>query len=159
TGNPFYPAAFLGSPGTTFPDTTLREYAHRWGVTRTVSDALVVYLNWPAFHAVIAMLGLVGLAGWMVVRRRVLTRPQVIFTSGALAITVVTLAPLPSTPYSAGNGMTFVSGFIHWDSMRYVALLPILGWTALAFLLDAGAGAPLWRTVAAIALTIAALVT
>ena len=33
--------------------------------------------------------------------------------------------------------MTFRSGFVHWDSMRYVALLPFLGWVALGFLLDA----------------------
>jgi hypothetical protein len=32
--------------------------------------------------------------------------------------------------------MTFRSGFIHWDSMRYVALVPILGWIALGLLLD-----------------------
>jgi hypothetical protein len=32
--------------------------------------------------------------------------------------------------------MTFRSGFIHWDSMRYVALVPLLGWVALGFLLD-----------------------
>ena len=38
--------------------------------------------------------------------------------------------------------MTFRSGFVHWDSMRYIALAVILGWAALAFLIDAGAG---WR--------------
>ncbi|HMH78507.1 MAG TPA: hypothetical protein VK547_17860, partial [Candidatus Udaeobacter sp.] len=36
----------------------------------------------------------------------------------------------------AGNAMTFRSGFIHWDSMRYIALVPILGWVALGFLVD-----------------------
>ncbi len=70
---------------------------------------------------------------------------------GALAVVVVTLILLPGTPYSAGNGMTFAAGLIHWDSMRYVALLPILGWVALGFLIDAGAGAPSWRTLAAVA--------
>ena len=48
-------------------------------------------------------------------------------------------------PYSAGNAMTFRSGFIHWDSMRYVALLPFLGWAALGFVIDGGAGAGPWR--------------
>src|SRR5438034_879557 len=143
------------------PRSSSRRRASREGIARAIGDALAVYLNWPRFHAVLAIVGLVALAGWLVVRlavlRRAMTRPQAFFVCGTLAITVVTLGLLPSTPYSAGNGMTFVSGFIHWDSMRYVALLPILGWTALAFLMDAGAGAPLWRTGAAIALTIAAL--
>jgi hypothetical protein len=43
--------------------------------------------------------------------------------------------------------------------MRYVALLPILGWTALGVLLDAGAGAPRRRTLAAILITGAVLLT
>jgi hypothetical protein len=157
TGNPLYPAAFLGAPGTTFPHTTLREYAREYGVARTVSDALVVYLNWPLVHAGLAIVGLAGLAAWLAVRRRALSRPRAFFASGALVITVVTLVLLPSTPDSAGNGMTFVSGFIHWDSMRYVALLPILGWVALGALVDAGAGAPLWRALVAGVVTIAAL--
>ena len=157
TGNPLYPAAFLGAPGTTFPHTTLREYAHEYGVARTVRDALVVYLNWPRLHAALAIVGLAGLAARLAMRGRALSRPQAFFACGALAITVVTLVLLPSTPYSAGNGMTFVSGFIHWDSMRYVALLPIFGWVALGAFIDAGAGAPLWRTLVAGAVTVAAL--
>jgi hypothetical protein len=36
-----------------------------------------------------------------------------------------------------------------------VALLPVLGWTALGALLDAGAGARLWRTCAAVAVCLA----
>ena len=51
--------------------------------------------------------------------------------------------------------MTFVSGFIHWDSMRYVALLTILGWVALGFLV--GAGVHPSRTIVAIAITVAAV--
>jgi hypothetical protein len=47
--------------------------------------------------------------------------------------------------------MTFVSGFIHWDSMRYVALLAILGWVALGFLV--GTGVHPSRTILAIAIT------
>src|SRR5262249_910647 len=43
------------------------------------------------------------------------------------------------------------------DSMRYVGLVPILGWTALAFLLDAGRGATAWRMLAAVLITLAAL--
>lgn len=159
TGNPAYPAAFLFWPGATFPHTTLREYAQQYGVTRAVSDALVVYLNWPRFHATLGIVGLASAAGWLVGRRRTMTRPQAFFASGTLAITVVTLLVLPGTPYSAGNGMTFVAGLIHWDSMRYIALLPILGWVALGVLIDAGAGVPHWRTVAAAAVTIGALMT
>src|SRR4029453_7320487 len=53
----------------------------------------------------------------------------------------VILVLLPSMPYSAGNAMTFRSGFIHWDSMRYVALVPLIGWAALGFVIDGGAGA------------------
>jgi len=44
---------------------------------------------------------------------------------------------LPTMPYSAGNAMTLRSGLVHWDSMRYVALLPLLGWTALGATLAA----------------------
>src|SRR5262245_47400881 len=40
TGNPVYPAAFLGRPGATFPETTLLEYGRQYGVSRTVTDAL-----------------------------------------------------------------------------------------------------------------------
>jgi hypothetical protein len=157
TENPVYPAAFLVWPGTTFPQTTLGEYAREYGLVRAVGDALIVYLNWPRFHAAAAIAGLVGIAAWCLVRTR--SRPKRMFTVGALAISAITIALLPSTPYSAGNGMTFVSGFIHWDSMRYVALLPILGWAAVGVLLDAGAGAPLWRMLVAIAVIAGALAT
>jgi hypothetical protein len=67
------------------------------------------------------------------------------------------LLTLPTNPYSAGNAMTFRSGFVHWDSMRYVGLLPLLGWTALGVLLDGGVGTARWTTIAAAAVTIAAL--
>ena len=157
-GNPVYPAAFLFWPGATFPHTTLREYAQHYGVGRAIGDALVVYLNWSRFHGCLAILGLIGLAGSLVVRRRMLTRFQAVFACGALAITAITLLLLPSTPYSAGNGMTFATGIVHWDSMRYVALLPILGWTAFGLLVDAGAGAAVARTVVAVVLTLGALI-
>jgi hypothetical protein len=152
TGNPVYPAAFLFWPGATFPHTRLREYAQQYGLARTVSDALVVYLNWPRFHAWLGVAGLAGLAVWLAVRRRGPGRPCAGFAAGALAVVAVTLVLLPSAPYSAGNGMTFAAGLIHWDSMRYIALLPILGWVALGFLLDAGVEAPPWRTLAAVAI-------
>ena len=42
-----------------------------------------------------------------------------------MAATILFL--LPFAPYSAGNALTFRSGFIHWDSMRYVALAALLG--------------------------------
>jgi hypothetical protein len=146
TGNPLYPAAFLFWPGTTFSQTTLREYGHQYGLARAVSDSLVVYLNWPRLHGVLAIVGLVGLTAWLGARRSMTTRPQTYFACAALAVTALVLVLLPVTPYSAGNPMTFASGVIHWDSMRYIALLPMLGWAALGFLVDAGAGAPHWRT-------------
>jgi len=70
-------------------------------------------------------------------------------------LATATLALLPIAPYSAGNAMTFRSGFIHWDSMRYIALLPILGWAALGFLIDAGPGASAWRMISAVGIAIA----
>jgi hypothetical protein len=152
TGNPLYPAAFLIWPGSRFPGTTLVEYSREYGLRRAVGDALHVYLNWPPFHAVVAVVGLVGLAGWLGWRRRAVTRPAMYFAAGTLTITAAILLLLPATPFSAGNIMTFRSGFVHWDSMRYVALLPILGWVALAFLIDAGTGAGLFRLVAAAAI-------
>jgi hypothetical protein len=153
TGNPVYPAAFLSQPGTTFPLTTLREYARQYGVARTLSDAAAVYLDWPKLHGALAVTGLVGLAGWLVAVRAK-TRSERSFAFATLAIVAVTLGLLPVTPFSAGNAWTFVSGFIHWDSMRYVALLAILGWTALGFVVGAG-GHPS-RTIVAIAITGAA---
>jgi len=36
-GNPVYPAALLGWSGTTFPETTLREYARHYGLRRTIA--------------------------------------------------------------------------------------------------------------------------
>jgi hypothetical protein len=137
TGNPVYPAAGLFWTGTTFPETTLLEYSRHYGLRRAVADALSVYMNWPVLHAVLSVVGLIGLAAWLARRRRALTGPTRAFGLGALAITTVVLVLLPATPYSAGNAMTFRSGFVHWDSMRYVALLPFLGWVALGFLLDA----------------------
>jgi hypothetical protein len=134
TGNPVYPAAFLGWPGTTFPETTLLEYARHYGVRRTVGDALAVYADWPRAYAVLAALGLAGLAGRLALARGALSRPQRYHALGTLAIAATTLALLPVAPFSAGNAMTFRSGFVHWDSMRYVALLPILGWVALGAL-------------------------
>ncbi|MBM4442339.1 MAG: hypothetical protein FJ027_18140, partial [Candidatus Rokubacteria bacterium] len=157
TGNPVYPAKFLWWPGGTFPHTTLREYAAHYGLARTLRDALAVYLDWPLFHALLAVAGLGGLAVVLAVRRGAVSRAQRYFAGGALAIAIVTLLALPSTPYSAGNGMTFVSGFIHWDSMRYVALLPLLGWTAAGMLLAGGAGAPASRLVAGLVVIAAML--
>jgi hypothetical protein len=155
TGNPVYPAAFLGWPGARFPETTLLEYGRSYGLRRAVTDALAVYMNWPRSHAVLAILGLIGIAGWSMVRRRAASRPCRYFAGGTLALAAAIVILLPAAPYSAGNALTFRSGFIHWDSMRYVALLPILGWTALGFLVDAGA--PRRRTLAAILITAAAL--
>ena len=136
TGNPFYPAGVLWWPGTSFPFTTLREYGHHYGVSRAVRDALHVYMNWPVFHAALAVLGLLGMALWLARRWRARTRAQSFLALGTLGITVITLLLLPSTPYSAGIGMTFVAGFVHWDSMRYVGVLPLLGWACLGFVLD-----------------------
>jgi hypothetical protein len=154
TGNPVYPAAFLSQPGTTFPHTTLREYAQRYGVARTVGDAASVYLDWPVLHGALAVIGLVGLAGWLV-SVGAKTRSERSFAFATLAIVAVTLGLLPITPFSAGNDWTFVSGFIHWDSMRYIAVLAILGWVALGFLV--GTGVHPSRTIVAIAIMVAAV--
>ncbi|HEY3190219.1 MAG TPA: hypothetical protein VGJ70_22195, partial [Solirubrobacteraceae bacterium] len=158
TGNPVYPAAFLVWPGVTFPETTLVEYARRYGLRRALGDALAVYANWPAVHAALAAAGVVGLAGWLVLGRRT-GRTRRFFACATLVLVATVLALLPGAPYSAGNALTFRSGFVHWDSMRYVALVPILGWTALGFLIDAGAGAPWWRSLAALVVAGAALTT
>ena len=136
TGNPVYPAKFLVWRGTTFPETTLLEYARHYGARRTIADALVMYADWPRSHALLAVLGLLGLAGWLAWHRRSLTRARRYFAGGTLAMAATMLVLLPFAPYSAGNAMTFRSGFIHWDSMRYIALVPILGWVALGFLVD-----------------------
>jgi hypothetical protein len=136
TGNPVYPAALLVWPGTTFPETTLLEYARRYGLGRTLRDAVVVYVDWPRTHAILAGAGLVGVAVWRGWSGHGATRSQRGFVVGALALAGAVLVLLPAAPYSAGNAMTFRSGFIHWDSMRYVALVPLMGWVALGFLLD-----------------------
>jgi hypothetical protein len=157
TGNPVYPAAFLVWPGATFPESTLREYARHYGMARALADALRVYLMWPVAHALLCVLGFVALAGGLGLRRGALSRPSRYFACGALTLAVAILVLLPSMPYSAGNAMTFRSGFIHWDSMRYVALLPLLGWAALGFVLDGGVGAPAWRLLAAAVISAGAL--
>jgi hypothetical protein len=158
TGNPVYPARFLFWPGATFPETTLREYAQAYGTSRAIRDALAVYMDWPVLHASVAVIGLVGLGVSLLVRRRAAVRAERYFALGALAITVAMLVTLPGMPYSAGNAMTFRSGFVHWDSMRYVALVPLLGWTALASLLHAGAPRARWSAIATAAVTMSALV-
>lgn len=139
-GNPVYPARFLIWPGATFPETSLVEYARRWGVARAISDALAVYLNWPHRHGALAAIGLVALVVWLAWRRGRMTRPRAFFAIGGTVLAVAIVALLPPTPYSAGNAMTFRSGFVHWDSMRYVGVVAILGWTALAFAIDATLG-------------------
>jgi hypothetical protein len=53
--------------------------------------------------------------------------------------------------------MTFRSGFVHWDSMRYVGLLPLLGWSALGVLVEGGAGTVRWRAGAAATIILAAM--
>jgi hypothetical protein len=153
TGNPVHPAAFLAWPGTTFPETTLLEYARHYGLRRAIGDAVVVYADWPRSHALLAALGLLGLAAWLAGRRRSLTRSQRFFAGGTLALSAVVLLLLPVAPYSAGNAMTFRSGFIHWDSMRYIALVPVLGWIALGVLLDRRGSWPAAVVVAAALLT------
>ncbi len=159
TGNPFYPAAVLIWPGSTFPETRLLEYSQRYGFAKATLDALAVYMNWPLFHGGMAVIGLLGLGGWLAWRRRSLSRPQAYFAVGALVITASVVILLPATPFSAGNAMTFRSGLIHWDSMRYVGLLPILGWVGLAFLIDAGRGASPWRMLAAVVIVSTSLMT
>jgi len=116
----------------------LLEYARYWGWRRMVADALAVYLDWPLLHGLLATAGLVSLAGWLAWRRGALSRSARYFGVAALAITTLTLATLPTMPFSAGNAMTLHSGFVHWDSMRYVALLFFLGWAALGLLLANG---------------------
>jgi hypothetical protein len=150
TGNPVYPAAFFVWPGVTFPETTLLEYWRRYGAERAGRDALGVYANWPRAHAALATLGVVALTVWSVLRWRLTPATRRTFACVVLLVIVTMLALLPAAPYSAGNAMTFRSGFVHWDSMRYVALVPLLGWTALGFVIDAGAGARWWRTASAI---------
>jgi hypothetical protein len=157
TGNPIYPAAFLGWPGTTFPETTLREYAAHYGLRRALADAFAVYADWPRSHAALAGLGLTGLAGWLALNRRSLPRTRRYFAGGSLAMAVIVLALQPFAPYSAGNAMTFRAGVVHWDSMRYVALVPILGWAALGFLIDALGGR--WSAAASAVVVVAAVLT
>jgi hypothetical protein len=159
TGNPLYPAAFVFWPGTRFPETTLREYASHYGLRRALADACDVYLNWPALHATLGMLGLAGLAGTLAFKRGAVARPARYFAWGGLALAAANLVLLPSAPYSAGNAMTFRSGFIHWDSMRYVALLPLIGWAALGFVIDGGAGAAPWRILTAVLISVGAPLT
>jgi hypothetical protein len=157
TGNPVYPAAFLGWPGTTFPETTLREYAAHYGLRRALGDALAVYADWPRSHAALAGLGLTGLAAWLARHRRALPPARRSFAGGSLAMAVIVLALLPFAPYSAGNALTFRAGLVHWDSMRYVALLPILGWVALGFLIDALGGR--WTGAASVVVVVGVLLT
>jgi hypothetical protein len=149
TGNPVYPAAFLAWPGTTFPETTLLEYARRYGIGRAAADAFAVYLNWPRLHAGLAVAGLLGLAAWLVATRRSLTRGQRYLAATSLAVVAAVLVPLPAAPFSAGNALTFRAGFVHWDSLRYVAVALVLGWVGLAVVIDGGAGARPARGLAA----------
>ena len=135
TGNPVYPAAFLAWPGATFPETTLLEYARHYGLRRALGDAVVVYADWPRAHAALAALGLAGLAAGSGGADARYPRAGAIWPA-AHSPGRPRPGLLPVAPYSAGNAMTFRSGFIHWDSMRYVALVPILGWIALGLLLD-----------------------
>jgi len=79
------------------------------------------------------------------------------YALATLGTAALVLAALPRTPYSAGNAMTFRSGLVHWDSMRYLGLVPLLGWAGLGFLLDAGAGAARWRTAIAVLIAVSAL--
>src|SRR5262249_25307663 len=108
-------------------------------------------------HALLALAGLAGLGVWLAARRGSLSRPRRHFAVIALSATGLVLTLLPLTPYSAGNAMTFRSGLVHWHSMRYLGLLPLLGWGALGLPLDAGAGAPPWRPGAALVIALAAL--
>jgi hypothetical protein len=48
------------------------------------------------------------------------------------AIALVVVALLPWQAFSAGNGDNFPLGQIHSQSMRYVTILPILGWLWVA---------------------------
>ncbi len=172
-GNPVYPAAFLFWSGTVFSETTLAEYARRYGLGRTVADALSVYTDWGRFHAAMAILGLACLAADLVRQRSARGRQdrrgvanatsRAFFAAGGLAIVAAALILLPYMPYSAGNAMTFRSGFVHWDSMRYVALVALIGWVALATSLDGGVardgGYARVRALAATLVTVGCLLT
>jgi hypothetical protein len=141
-GNPLFPAPVFGLPGVeAISDrTTIAEYVRSFGWWKGLRDVLGVYLNWPASHAVLAIIGLLA-AGVIAVlgrdhfdgtcRRRMLA---------VTAIAGAVLAVLPWQPMSAGHSATFAASEVHSQSMRFILVVPMLGWIGLGTAIDA-----LWR--------------
>lgn len=138
-GNPLFPAPVFGLPGVeAISDrTTIAEYVRSFGWWKGLRDVFGVYLNWPASHAVLAIIGLLA-AGVIAVlgrdhfdetcRRRLLAMT---------AIAGSVLAVLPWQPMSAGHTATFAASEVHSHSMRFIAVVPMLGWIGLGTAIDA----------------------
>jgi hypothetical protein len=117
----------------------LIEYARRYAWIGS-NDALEVYLNWPRAQSPARPAGL-GLVARLVGR---ITTGR----GGTCARRRHSLRARLAGRRFRGNAATFRSGF-HWDSMRYVAIVLLLGWSALGVLVNAGASAGHWRILAA----------
>jgi hypothetical protein len=127
--NPFYPAPLLQFPGHPWAtDGKLVDYVRHFGWTKSIADIASVYLAWPQSLAWIAIAGLVlGPPLGVVAQKNERGRFAL---AGALtwAIVAVILAILPWQTWSAGNGESFQAGVINVASMRYVTIIPVLGW-------------------------------
>ncbi|WP_152053725.1 hypothetical protein [Tautonia marina] len=134
TGNPLFPAKLLGWEGLTFEQTRLTEFAQTYGLKTTLLASLRHFGDWPVSLGLLAAIGFV-LGGAAAARRLWSSRGEPgerFWIAGALGIAALTVVVYPTLPFSAGNPPTFVVGEIHSSSFRYVTILPLLGWTALA---------------------------
>ncbi|MCC7424481.1 MAG: hypothetical protein IT428_29795 [Planctomycetaceae bacterium] len=137
-GNPLFPAPVLGLPGVEAIShrTTIAEYVRTFGWWKGMRDVLGVYLDWPASHAALALVGLVAAAGIAVLGR---DRFDGTCRRRMFAVTVIAgavLAVLPWQPMSAGHSATFAASEVHFQSMRFIVVVPMLGWIGLGTAID-----------------------
>ena len=157
-GNPVWPARipFFRGVDSIYQTSTLREYASLFGLQKAIADALMVYMDWPMTHAVLAAMGFIGvLLLWPCFRSPEAWQLRV-WVGLSWGVLTLTVALLPTQPFSAGHEFTFASATVHVTSMRFVTLIPILGWISLGAVMDAALRRD-WRAVVAAVISAYAL--
>jgi hypothetical protein len=128
-GNPLFPVPILGLPGHFFAhDGTIVQYIDRFGWQKALPEIVSVYMSWPKPLAWLALAGLAFGPPLALLTQKHDRRRYALAGALTWAMAFAVLAILPWQAWSAGNGETFPLGIVHGMSLRYITIVPILGW-------------------------------